>query len=85
MIKKSKIYFALAGILLLSFTTTVSAEMKNVASSQQLPTKNEMIVAYYGRPGVKSLSVLGQHSLLSSLITSNTASGKKCIKSSLCS
>ncbi|WP_188093219.1 hypothetical protein [Sulfurovum riftiae] len=27
----------------------------------QMPEKNELIVAYYGRPGVKSLGVLGQH------------------------
>jgi len=37
--------------------------LKEVAKSEQLPTKNEIIVAYYGRPGVKSLGVLGQHSL----------------------
>ena len=27
----------------------------------QMPQKNELIVAYYGRPGVKSLGVLGQY------------------------
>ena len=69
MIEKSKIHSNLVSmsmaiaISLLGLTTTVSAELKNVAKSQQLPTKNEMIVAYYGRPGVKSLGVLGQHSL----------------------
>ncbi len=69
MIEKSKIHSNLVSmsmaiaISLLGLTTTVSAELKNVAKSQQLPTKNEIIVAYYGRPGVKSLGVLGQHSL----------------------
>jgi hypothetical protein len=29
----------------------------------QMPQKHELIVAYYGRPGVKSLGVLGQHSI----------------------
>lgn len=48
---------------LTGMTTTASAQLKDVAQSEQLPTKNEMIVAYYGRPGVKSLGVLGQHSL----------------------
>ena len=50
-------------LCLTALTSTVSAELKNTAKSQQLPTKNEMVVAYYGRPGVKSLGVLGQHSL----------------------
>jgi len=27
----------------------------------QMPEKNELIIAYYGRPGVKSLGVLGEH------------------------
>ena len=54
---------ASAFIALSSLLTTVSAELKQVDSVEQLPTKNEMIVAYYGRPGVKSLGVLGQHSL----------------------
>ncbi len=44
-------------------TSTASAEMKNVAKSQQLPAKNEMIVAYYGRPGVAAMGVLGKYSL----------------------
>ena len=69
MIKKSKIYSTLTSmtmsvaITVLGLTTTATARMKDVASSEQLPTKNAMIVAYYGRPGVKSLGVLGQHSL----------------------
>jgi len=29
----------------------------------QMPEKNELVVAYYGRPGVRSLGVLGQHSI----------------------
>ncbi|MEA3417961.1 MAG: hypothetical protein U9Q90_01085 [Campylobacterota bacterium] len=68
-IEKLKIRSTLVGmtmsvaISVLGLTTTATAQMKDVAKSQQLPTKNEMIVAYYGRPGVKSLGVLGQHSL----------------------
>jgi len=30
---------------------------------QQMPKGNDLIVAYYGRPGVSSLGVLGQHSV----------------------
>ncbi len=69
MIGKSKIRSTLMDITMfvaitaLGMTTTAWAQMKDVAKSEQLPTKNEMIVAYYGRPGVKSLGVLGQHSL----------------------
>ncbi len=69
MLEKSKIHSVLAGLTLsvaisvLGLTSTASAQMKDVAKSQQLPTKNEMIVAYYGRPGVKSMGVLGQHSV----------------------
>ena len=69
MFERSKIPSALIGltvsvaIALTGLTTTASAQMKDVAKSQQLPTKNEMIVAYYGRPGVKSMGVLGQHSI----------------------
>ncbi len=69
MSKISKIQSAFIGtVMSISFMmtgmiTTASAQMKDVAQSDQLPTKNEMIVAYYGRPGVKSLGVLGQHSL----------------------
>jgi len=69
MMKKLKIQSTLAGMAIsvafsaLGMTTTASAQMKDVDQADQLPTKNEMIVAYYGRPGVKSLGVLGQHSL----------------------
>ncbi len=64
-IERSKISAALVGITmsLAMLTTNATAEMKNVAKSQQLPTQNEMIVAYYGRPGVKSMGVLGQYSI----------------------
>lgn len=67
--KKLKIGSTLAGITisivfsLLGLTTTASAQMKDVAKSQQMPTKDEMVVAYYGRPGVKSMGVLGQYSI----------------------
>lgn len=50
-------------ITVTTMMTTAMAELKDVDRVEQLPTKNEMIVAYYGRPGVKSLGVLGQHSL----------------------
>lgn len=50
-------------LTILGLTSTASAQLKDVPKVEQLPTKNEMIVAYYGRPGVKSLGVLGQHSL----------------------
>ncbi len=51
-------------LLAIGLTGTVQAlEMKDEPKATQLPTKNEVIVAYYGRPGVKSLGVLGQHSL----------------------
>ena len=36
--------------------------LKNMpVEAEQLPQEHEMIVAYYGRPGVKSLGVLGQY------------------------
>ena len=50
-------------LTILGLTSTASAQLKDVPKAEQLPTKNEIIVAYYGRPGVKSLGVLGQHSL----------------------
>ena len=50
-------------VALLGVTSTASAQMKNVAKSQQLPSENEMIVAYYGRPGVRAMGVLGQYSI----------------------
>ncbi len=61
-IEKRKIHTALAAvaILLSGFTSTVSAEQ---GVTELLPSKNEMIVAYYGRPGVSSLGVLGQYPL----------------------
>ena len=85
MLKKSKIHSTLLGltvsaaIALTGLTTTASAQMKDVAKSQQLPTKNEMIVAYYGRPGVKSMGVLGQHSIesLIPIVNARVAEYKK--------
>ena len=51
-------------ILLLGPTAAVSAhKLKKVAKSDQLPVKDSLIVAYYGRPGVKSLGILGEYSL----------------------
>jgi len=48
---------------ILGLTTTASAQLKNVPKAEQLPTKNEMVLAYYGRPGVKTMGILGQHSI----------------------
>ena len=57
----------LASIILLGNTTVYSQNhplFKNEGKqTDQMPEKNELIVAYYGRPGVKSLGVLGQHSI----------------------
>ena len=62
-LKLSRIVIPFA-ISVLGFSSNLSAlEMKDEPKATQLPTKNEVIVAYYGRPGVKSLGVLGQHSL----------------------
>ncbi len=62
-IRSALIVMISVGITLLGVTSTASAQMKNVAKSQQLPTENEMIVAYYGRPGIRSMGVLGKYSL----------------------
>jgi hypothetical protein len=51
-------------ISLLGPTTAVSAhKLPEVAKSEQLPVKDSLIVAYYGRPGVKSLGILGEYPL----------------------
>ena len=47
----------------MGFSSSASAQLKEVAKAEQLPTKNEMVLTYYGRPGVKSMGVLGQHSI----------------------
>lgn len=62
-IRSALIVMTSIGITLLGVTSTASAQMKNVSKSQQLPTENQMIVAYYGRPGVRSMGVLGKYSL----------------------
>ena len=62
-IRSALIVMISVGITLLGVTSTASAQMKNVAKSQQLPTENEMIVAYYGRPGVRAMGVLGKYSV----------------------
>ena len=49
-----KNYIFLLFIAALSFSNPLFAE-------QQLPTTNELIVGYYGRPGAASLGVLGQY------------------------
>ncbi|RLA70306.1 MAG: hypothetical protein DRG09_03585 [Epsilonproteobacteria bacterium] len=75
----------LAGIALsitlsiLGLTSTASAQLKDVPKAEQLPTKNEMVLAYYGRPGVKSMGILGQHSIASliPIIKAKTAEYKK--------
>jgi len=65
MIKKTSFSMKIITSLMLSILTTTNAlaTMKNTPSIEQLPSKNEIIVAYYGRPGVKSLGILGQYSL----------------------
>ena len=67
---KLKIRSALMGmtmsvvISLLGPTTAVSThKLQKVAKSEQLPVKDSLIVAYYGRPGVKSLGILGEYPL----------------------
>ena len=62
-IRSAFIIMISVSITLLGITSTASAQMKEVVKSQQLPTENEMIVAYYGRPGVRSMGVLGKYSL----------------------
>jgi len=68
--KKSKMRLVLMGMMmsiivaLLGSTTAVAAhKLKVVAKSEQLPVKDSLIVAYYGRPGVRSLGILGQYPL----------------------
>ncbi len=65
MTNKSTIRSTIIGIIItiLGLTSTVSAQLKDVPKAEQLPTKNEMVLAYYGRPGVKTMGVLGQHSI----------------------
>ena len=67
---KLKIPSALMGMVmsviisLLGPTTAESShKLKVVAKSEQLPVKDSLIVAYYGRPGVRSLGILGQYPL----------------------
>jgi len=67
---KFKIPSALVGMVmsviisLLDPTTAESShKLKVVAKSEQLPVKDSLIVAYYGRPGVRSLGILGQYPL----------------------
>lgn len=61
-IRSTLVVMISVSIALLLTTSTASAQMKNVAKSLQLPTENEMIVAYYGRPGVKTMGILGRYS-----------------------
>lgn len=42
---------------------TALAAFSDTAFSQQLPSGDELMVGYYGRPGASSLGVLGQHSI----------------------
>jgi len=58
---------AFLGLMLLLGSTQLPADthptlMQEKAQVDQMPEKNELIVAYYGRPGVRSLGVLGQYS-----------------------
>ncbi len=47
----------------LAMSILFSAAGFSADKAEQLPTRDEIIVAYYGRPGVSSLGVLGQYSL----------------------
>jgi hypothetical protein len=64
---KKRYLAATVGVgLLFSANTHLMAEshptlMEEPVQVDQMPEKNELIVAYYGRPGVRSLGVLGQH------------------------
>ncbi len=53
---KSQYTLCLLVVMLASFFYTAPAQ------AQKLKERNEIILAYYGRPNVKSLGVLGQHS-----------------------
>jgi len=68
--KKFKMSSVLMGImisvvilLLGSTSAEASHKLEVVAKSYQLPVKDSLIVAYYGRPGVRSLGILGQYPL----------------------
>ena len=57
-------------LLLLLSSVTLMAEshfhplMSNKSSiTQQLPSKNQLIVAYYGRPGTSKLGILGKYTI----------------------
>jgi len=59
---------ALLASLMIIGTSAVSAQSHpmlkdEIIQTDQMPEENELIVAYYGRPGVKSLGVLGEHSI----------------------
>ncbi len=45
------------------FFLTVASIAGYSSAAQHLPSDNEIIVAYYGRPGTASLGVLGQYSI----------------------
>ena len=49
-------------ILFLLFIT-VGSVANYSSAQQQLPSKNELMVGYYGRPGAASLGVLGQYTI----------------------
>jgi hypothetical protein len=55
----------LVGLFVLGNEYLMAQEHRTLADEpiqvEQLPQKNELIVAYYGRPGVESLGVLGQY------------------------
>jgi hypothetical protein len=73
----------LASMVIMGNTVVFSAEhplLKNEPIQvNQMPEKNELIVAYYGRPGVKSLGILGQHSIsaLKTIIKKKAAEYRK--------
>ena len=52
-----------AGMMTSAFAESHPTLKNEPVQVDQMPEKNELIVAYYGRPGVKSLGVLGEHSI----------------------
>jgi hypothetical protein len=75
-----KITLPLALCGLISIASAEHPLLKNEPKiTDQMPIKNEMIVAYYGRPGVSSLGVLGKYPIgkLKSIIKTKVAQYKK--------
>lgn len=55
--------FILKKISLYLFCIILAAVSSTAFSQPQLPSGDEMMLGYYGRPGASSLGILGQHSI----------------------